>query len=48
MKKEMLEAELAKIGIHNAEDLKKAMEKLPPLDLSMMIKKDFEKKGRAS
>jgi len=36
-KKEILERELAKIGIRNEEDLKRAIEKLPPLDISILV-----------
>ena len=34
-KKEILERELEKIGIKNEEDLKRAIEELPPLDISI-------------
>lgn len=36
---ENMMAELAKLGIHDAEGLRKAIEELPPLDLGIMTGK---------
>lgn len=36
-RREILERELEKIGIKNEEDLKKAIEELPPLDISLLV-----------